>query len=94
MRDTEKRHSHKQREKQAPRREPELGLNPGSPRSCPEPKTDVQPLGHPGVPAYHLTLFYTEVNSENSQYNYHSAIHINLLTHLCFESKFIIILNH
>ena len=27
-----------------------MGLNPGTPGSCPEPKADTQPLSHPGVP--------------------------------------------
>ena len=36
MRDTErKRQRHRQREKQAPRGEPDVGLDPGSPGSCP-----------------------------------------------------------
>ena len=51
MRDTEKgRDIHKQREKQAPCREPDVELNPGTLRSLPEPKADVQLLSHPGVP--------------------------------------------
>ena len=39
-----------QREKQAPRREPDEGLYPRTPGSCCEPKADAQPLSHPGVP--------------------------------------------
>ena len=36
MRDTHtERQRHRQREKQAPCREPDVGLNPGSPGSCP-----------------------------------------------------------
>ena len=39
MRDTEReRQTHRQREKQAPRGEPDVGLDPGSPASCPGPK--------------------------------------------------------
>ena len=54
MRDTERkrdreRQRHRQREKQAPCREPDVGLDPGTPGSCPEPKTDTQPLSHPGT---------------------------------------------
>ena len=49
MRDTE-RQRYRQREKEVPCREPDVGLNPRTPRSCPEPKTDAQPLSHPGVP--------------------------------------------
>ena len=44
------RQRHRQREKQAPYKEPDMGLNPGSPGSQPEPKTDTQPLSHPGIP--------------------------------------------
>ena len=32
------RQRHRQREKQAPRKEHDVGLNPGSPGSCPGPK--------------------------------------------------------
>ena len=45
MRDTER-----QREKQAPCREPNAGLDPRIPGSHPEPKADAQPLSPPGVP--------------------------------------------
>ena len=38
------------REKQAPCREPDTGLDPGSPGSCPEQKAGAQPLSHPGIP--------------------------------------------
>ena len=55
MRDTERqrqrqRQRHRQREKQVPRREPNVGLDPGTPGSCPEPKADAQPLSYPGTP--------------------------------------------
>ena len=50
MRDTEReRYRHRQREKWAPCREPDVGLDPGTLRSRPEPKADAQPLGHPGI---------------------------------------------
>ena len=41
---------HRQREKQAPCREPDVGLDPGTPGSQPEPMADGQPLSHPGFP--------------------------------------------
>ena len=41
---------HRQREKQAPYGEPDVGLNPRTPGSWPEPKADAQPLSHLGVP--------------------------------------------
>ena len=50
MRDRERGRVHRQREKQAPCREPDVGLDPRTPRSHPEPKADIQPLSHPGVP--------------------------------------------
>ena len=51
MRDTEReRQRHKKREKEAPCREPDARLCPGTPGSCPEPKADAQPLSHPGGP--------------------------------------------
>ena len=50
MRNTERRQRHRQREKQAPLRDPDVGLSPGTPRSCPEPKADPQLQNHPGVP--------------------------------------------
>ena len=55
------RHTHtqrqrsRQREKQSLCGEPDVGLNPSTPGSLPEPKTDAQPLSHPGAPK-HLTL--------------------------------------
>ena len=53
MRDTERgreRQKNRQREKQAPHGEPDLGLNPRTPGSRPDPKADTQPLSHPEVP--------------------------------------------
>ena len=37
------------REKQAPIREPNVGLDPRTPGSRPEPKADAQPLSYPGA---------------------------------------------
>ena len=39
-----------EREKQAPRRKPNAGLDPGTLGSCCEPKADTQPLSYPGIP--------------------------------------------
>ena len=49
MRDM-KRQRHRQGEKQALCREPDVGLDSGTPGSHPKPKADAQPLSHPGVP--------------------------------------------
>ena len=51
MSDTEReRQKHRQREKQAPCIEPDAGLNPGIPGSCPGPKASAKLLSHPGIP--------------------------------------------
>ena len=53
MRDTEKeRQRHSQRKKQAPYREPNVGLDPGTPGSHPGPKAGAKPLRHPGCPGF------------------------------------------
>ena len=64
MKDTKrKRQRHRQKEKQAFYREPNVGLYPGTPGSCPEPKADAQPLSHTGVPVLFLwfCLFEREI---------------------------------
>ena len=64
MRDTQaERQRHGQREKQAPCKEPDVGLDPGSPGSRPEPKTGAQPLSHPGIPTFKfLNLIFVLIN--------------------------------
>ena len=48
MSDTDReRQRHWQREKQPPCREPHVGLDPGTPGSCPRPKAGAKPLSHP-----------------------------------------------
>ena len=49
MRDIEREgQRHRQREKQAPCREPDVGLDPGNPASRPELKAGARPLNHSG----------------------------------------------
>ena len=48
MRDRERQRP-RQKEKQAPCRKPDVGLDPGTLGLCPEPKADAQLLDHPGV---------------------------------------------
>ena len=51
MRDTEReRQGHRQKEKQAPCRKPDVGLDPGTPGSCPMPKAGSKLLSYPGIP--------------------------------------------
>ena len=40
----------RQREKHTPCREPDVGLDPGTPGPHPEPKADAQPPNHPDAP--------------------------------------------
>ena len=42
---------HRQREKQAPCRKPDVGLDHGTLGPHPEPKADAQLLSHPGIPS-------------------------------------------
>ena len=51
MKDTE-RQRHRQRAKQALCREPNVGLDPGTPGSRPGSKAGAKPLSHPGVPSF------------------------------------------
>ena len=51
------RQRHRQREKQAPRRKPDVGLDPNTLGSCPELKADTQPLSHPGIPFFKILFF-------------------------------------
>ena len=51
MRDTQReREVERQREKQASRREPDVGLDPRTPGSHPGPKAGAKLLSHPGIP--------------------------------------------
>ena len=64
MRDTHtERQRHRQREKQAPCREPNVGLDPGTPGQCSEAKADTQPLRHAGIPStmYFLNASYMDI---------------------------------
>ena len=53
------RQRHRQREKQAPWGEPDVGLDLGTPGSCPGLKADAQPLSHPGPP---IQQFFSSIN--------------------------------
>ena len=57
MRDTHReRQRHRQRENQAPCREPHVGLNPGSPGSHPWAEVGAKPLSHQGCPTIHFKM--------------------------------------
>ena len=56
MRDTEREQQRRRQKKQAPCREPDVGLDPGTTGSRPEPKEDTQPLSHPGIPTINLFI--------------------------------------
>ena len=55
MRDTQREAENRQREKQAPRREPDVGLDPGS-QDHDEPKAGAQLLSHPGIPKDYILI--------------------------------------
>ena len=58
MIDTEReRQRHRRRQKQAPCREPDAGLDPGTPGSRPGPKAGAKPLSHPGIPSLYVLIF-------------------------------------
>ena len=46
------REKERQREKQAPCREPEVGLDPRTPGLCLQPKAGAKPRSHPGIPRF------------------------------------------
>ena len=48
------RQRHRRREKQASCREPDVGLNPGTPGLRPGPKAGAKPLSHTGIPRLQL----------------------------------------
>ena len=50
MRQREKQTERQKWEKQAPHKEPYMGLDPGTLGSCPKSKADAQLLSHPDVP--------------------------------------------
>ena len=66
---------HRQREKQAHCKEPDVRLDPRTPGSCPKPKVNAKPLSHPGVPfTRSLGIFYPRkkgVVHTNTQYTPH-----------------------
>ena len=45
------RHTQAEGEAGSMHQEPDVGLDPGSPGSCPGPKVGTKPLHHPGIPA-------------------------------------------
>ena len=61
MRDPQKQRP-RQREKQAPCGQPDVGLDSRTPVSQPEPKADAQPLGHLDIPKF----FFSSVGFEKS----------------------------
>ena len=52
------RQRHRQREKQVPCRQPDMGLDPRIPGSCPGPQAGAKPLSHPGIPETLIFVFY------------------------------------
>ena len=66
----------REREKQAPRREPNVGLDPGTPGSCPGLKAGAKPLSHPGIPRWKSSFVihaYKERGREKTNCRWHSS---------------------
>ena len=74
--DTEReRRRYRQREKQAPCRQPDVGLDSKTPGSCPEPKADAQQLRHPGIPTVdyihsHIHILFISVTYLFNNWNF------------------------
>ena len=63
MRDTHtERQRHRQREKQAPCRKPDVAPDTGTPGSRPELKAGAKPLSHPGIPLISLLKKKTNIH--------------------------------
>ena len=56
-RHTRERQRHRQREKQTPCREPDVGLDPGTLGSSPGPKAGAKWLSYPGTPGLHIISY-------------------------------------
>ena len=70
MRDTHtQRQRHRQREKQGPSGEPDVGLDPRTLGSHLEPKADTQSLSHPSVPMSNLKGNRFSLNNPNAKCN-------------------------
>ena len=57
---------HRRREKQAPCREPDSGLDPGTPGSRLWPKAGAKPLSHPGIPGFTFLVLETRIPERKS----------------------------
>ena len=73
--------------KEAPCSKPDVGLDPGTPGSQPEPKADAQPLSHPGAP---LTFLY---NSPLDGFFYFSSCPLSVSFQKCKEDQSFVCLN-
>ena len=54
MRDAQREAETEAKREAGPCWEPDMGLNPRTPGSPPEPKADAQPQSHPGIPIMEL----------------------------------------
>ena len=61
------RQRHRRREKQAPCRKPDVGLDPGTPGSCPGPKAGAKPLSHPGIPPLFFLAIYLFMHERHTE---------------------------
>ena len=76
------RQRHRRREKQASCQEPDMGLDPRTPGSCPGPKAGAKPLSHPGIP-WAWTL-HRQPQPEPHALNVRSKHSVDLAAPACF----------
>ena len=80
------RHTHTEREadtgrgrsRLAPCREPDAGLDPRTPGSCPGLKADAKPLSHPGIPRFYLFFIFLFFQDFIFKYSLHPTWGFNL----------------
>ena len=80
---TEKeRQRHRQREAGSMHREPDVGIDPGSPGSRPRPKAGAKPLRHLGIPAPRFLMYFHKgilLTIHSHPYMHIYSIHLSFL---------------
>ena len=77
------RERHRQREKQASCRKPDIGLNPRVLGYCLEPKADAQPLSHPSVPILYILV--KNLHKDSTQNGHVHCFHMLEIHHGVLE---------
>ena len=67
---------HWQREKKAPCEEPDMGLDPRTLGSQPEPKADAQPLSHPSAPPFFKFTYLSNLYTQHGAQTFFKLIYL------------------